>query len=64
MMICDFPPLIGSIFVFERITTLPRPVSYACSNSSIPWIIPPVGKSGPFKNCINSFTVALGWSIA
>ena len=24
----------------------------------------PVGKSGPFTNCISSFTVALGWSIA
>ncbi len=54
------PPRMVSMWVRERTTIFPRPVSYACLIPSSPWMMPPVGKSGPLTYCIKSAKSACG----
>ena len=39
---------------FERTWNLPLPVEYMSTMPSIPWMVAPVGKSGPFTCCMYS----------
>ena len=57
------PFLLSSISATARILIEPRPVRYASRIPLRPRISPPVGKSGPFTNCMRSSDVASGLSI-
>ena len=62
-MTISSPERPSTISALARILMEPRPVRYA---SMIPWrprMNAPVGKSGPFTNCMRSSGVAPGWSI-
>ena len=58
--ICSLPVLVTSNSALPRITIRPRPVSKALLTPSVPYIIPPVGKSGAFTYSINpSISISL-----
>ena len=59
----SFPFAAFSMCALARIFILPRPVSYACFNPSIPIIRPAVGKSGPLMCSINSSVEIFSFSI-
>ena len=63
IIIFCLPPLISSISASPLIVIFPLPVLYACFIPSIPNIVAPVGKSGPFISSINSSNVVSGLSI-
>ena len=63
MMIRSRSAFQGSTAALPRSRRCPRPVSYISRIGPNPHSVPPVGKSGPFTNCIRSATVASGWSI-
>ena len=56
-------PLVSSLDTRLRTTTRPRPVVYAFLSSFLPWIIPPVGKSGPFTISRSSSMDTVGLSM-
>gem|GEM_PF-1809762 len=53
----------SSISVRARTTTLPRPVVYASMMPWRPWMMPPVGKSGPLMCSMRPSTVMSGLSM-
>ena len=56
-----FLPLVSSrTSHFERTWNLPLPVEYMSTMPSIPWMVAPVGKSGPFTCCMYSSRGMLG----
>ena len=62
IILCLFP-LISSISASALIVIFPLPVVYASLIPSLPNIVAPVGKSGPFIISINSSIVVSGLSI-
>ena len=54
--ICSRPVLVTSNSALPRITIRPLPVSNADFTPSVPYIIPPVGKSGAFTYSIRPST--------
>ncbi len=63
MMMVSRPLAFVSTCSFPRSTTLPRPKCMAAFTPSMPYMIPPVGKSGALMYCIISSTVMSRFSI-